>query len=151
MFVKQEGKVLLIRKKRGFGKGKINGPGGKLDEGETPLQAAVRETEEELGITPLDPEYRGSLAFEFTDGMRMFVSVFMATQYSGEEIETEEAAPLWFEVEKIPFEQMWADDQHWLGRMLETKENFEGKFEFEGDQMLWHEVRWDSDVIFGVL
>ena len=40
--------VLLIRKKRGIGAGKINGPGGKIDPGESPLQCAIRETREEL-------------------------------------------------------------------------------------------------------
>ena len=40
------GQVLLIRKKRGLGAGKINGPGGKLDPGETFAQTAVREVQE---------------------------------------------------------------------------------------------------------
>ena len=36
LFVIQEGRILLIHKKRGFGRGKINGPGGKIESGETP-------------------------------------------------------------------------------------------------------------------
>ena len=44
--------VLLIRKKRGLGAGKINGPGGRLEAGETPEQCAIRETHEEVGIDP---------------------------------------------------------------------------------------------------
>ena len=36
MFVIDDNRVLLIRKKRGLGAGKINGPGGRLEEGETP-------------------------------------------------------------------------------------------------------------------
>ena len=57
MFIIDEprGRVLLIRKKRGLGAGKINGPGGKLDPGETPEQCAVRETQEELHVTALEP------------------------------------------------------------------------------------------------
>ena len=35
MFVTRGDEVLLIRKKRGLGAGKINGPGGKVDPGET--------------------------------------------------------------------------------------------------------------------
>ena len=35
-FLHQHGRVLLMRKKRGHGAGKINGPGGKLESGETP-------------------------------------------------------------------------------------------------------------------
>ena len=33
MFVVQDGKILLIRKKRGIGAGKVNGPGGKFEPG----------------------------------------------------------------------------------------------------------------------
>ena len=57
MFIvdEQTQKVLLIRKKRGLGAGKINGPGGKIDPGESSLDCAVRETQEELGVTAFDP------------------------------------------------------------------------------------------------
>ena len=52
MFVFRDNEVLLIHKKRGLGKGKINGPGGKLEAGESLLECAIRETEEEVCITP---------------------------------------------------------------------------------------------------
>ena len=34
MFIIQDGRILLIEKKRGLGAGKINGPGGKIEPGE---------------------------------------------------------------------------------------------------------------------
>ena len=142
MFVQDGDKVLLIRKKRGFGMGKINGPGGKLDPGETELQCAVRETQEELHIHALDPVKRGELWFQFVDGMAMHVAVFKATSFEGEATETEEAAPLWLPVDGIPFDEMWADDRHWLHRMLTTSENFEGRFIFDGDRMDMHRIDW---------
>ena len=63
LFVRRAGQVLLIRKKRGLGAGKINGPGGRLDAGETPSQCAIREVQEELCVTPTDVQLRGELAF----------------------------------------------------------------------------------------
>ena len=48
MFVVQKGRILLIRKKRGIGAGKVNGPGGKFEPGETALQCVLREVREEL-------------------------------------------------------------------------------------------------------
>ena len=56
LFVVRDGRILLIRKKRGLGAGKINGPGGKLDPREAPLAGAIREVEEEIGVTPTGVE-----------------------------------------------------------------------------------------------
>ena len=65
LFVVRDGRVLLIRKKRGLGAGKINGPGGRIDDGETPAEAAVREVHEELCITPTQVRQHGELLFQF--------------------------------------------------------------------------------------
>ena len=51
VFVVRDGKILLINKKTGLGKGKVNGPGGKVEKGESPEDCAIRECQEELGIT----------------------------------------------------------------------------------------------------
>ena len=55
MFIRDGHEVLLMRKLRGIGAGKINAPGGKIEPGETPLEGAIRETQEELLVTPLKP------------------------------------------------------------------------------------------------
>lgn len=48
---KETDQVLLIRKlKPEWQYGKMNGIGGKIEPGETPVQAAVREIEEKIGI-----------------------------------------------------------------------------------------------------
>jgi 8-oxo-dGTP diphosphatase len=142
MFVRDGDQVLLIRKKRGFGMGKVNGPGGKLDPGETELECAVRETVEELGVRAHDAVKRGELWFQFVDGLGMHVAVFMATRHEGAATETEEAAPLWTPIEAIPFDRMWADDAHWLHRMLTGDETFLGRFVFDGDAMRSHAIEW---------
>ena len=91
--------MLLIRKKRGLGAGKINGPGGKIEPGETALASAIRETQEEIGVTPLGVEERGVLHFQFTDGYSLHCTVFVARDFEGEPIETAEALPMWFPVD----------------------------------------------------
>jgi 8-oxo-dGTP pyrophosphatase MutT (NUDIX family) len=57
--------VLLGRKKTGLGSGNIVGMGGKIEEGETPLQAIVREIEEEssLVVRPSDVRQLGFIPF----------------------------------------------------------------------------------------
>jgi 8-oxo-dGTP diphosphatase len=140
-FVRQGAKVLMIRKKRGLGAGKINGVGGKLDSGETPRACIVREAQEELGITLLDPEKRGELRFQFVDGYNLSCTVYVATEFSGTPTETDEAIPLWFNIDHLPFHEMWEDDKLWLLQVLKGKA-FRGYFLFEGDKMLSEQIEW---------
>ena len=140
-FITRGDEVLLIHKKRGLGAGKINGPGGRLEPGETARAAAVREVQEELGVTPHDPQLRGELHFQFADGYALHCAVFLADGCAGEPVETEEAVPLWVRRDAVPFDEMWADDRHWLPGVLEGR-CFCGYFEFDGDRMLGHRIDW---------
>ena len=144
MFIIDEAReqVLLIRKKRGLGAGKINGPGGKIDPGETSLQCAIRETQEELGVTALAPVKHGELWFQFVDGLSLHVDVFIATAHEGTAVETEEAVPLWTPLTALPLDEMWADDRFWLEEMLVARRRFIGRFTFEDDTMLSNEMHW---------
>jgi 8-oxo-dGTP diphosphatase len=144
MFIVDEvrGRVLLIRKKRGLGAGKINGPGGKIDPGESSAACAIRETEEELKVVALNPVLHGELWFQFVDGLALHVDVYRATQWTGEPVETAEAIPLWTPLEALPFDQMWADDRLWLAEVVREKRHFTGRFLFDGDTMVTNEVVW---------
>ena len=141
VFVLRGEEVLLIHKKRGLGAGKINGPGGKIEQGETPLQAGVREVEEELETTPFDLEEMGTLRFQFVDGLAIHCVVFIAAGFRGKPEETDEAIPEWFALDKIPYEQMWEDDQYWLPEMLEGNK-FSAWFEFDDESMLSKRIEW---------
>lgn len=139
LFVVRGGQILLIHKKRGLGAGNINGPGGRLEPGETALAAAIREAQEEIGITPLEVTASGDLHFQFRDGLSLHVAVFRAEDFAGTLCETDEATPLWVAVDAIPYARMWADDIHWLPLMLERKP-FVGHFLFDGPRLLDHRL-----------
>jgi len=136
-FIRREGKLLLILKKRGLGHGKFNAPGGRLEAGETPEQAAVRETQEEVGLTPQHLHPAGQLDFAFTDGYSLRCHVFTSDGFEGTLTETDEADPFWCDETDIPYGRMWADDRIWIPLMLEGR-RFEARFVFDGDLMLWH-------------
>ncbi|MBI5241877.1 MAG: 8-oxo-dGTP diphosphatase [Elusimicrobia bacterium] len=138
-FVVQDGRVLLIRKKRGLGAGKINAPGGRIEPGESAMDAARRETKEEVGLTPNGLARAGELFFRFTDGLDLYCTVFTAQSAAGGMIETDEAEPFWCPTTDIPYAEMWADDEKWLPWLLSGKP-FRGTFRFEDDRMLEHRV-----------
>ncbi len=140
-FIIKNEKILLIRKKRGLGMGKINGPGGRLEANETMLECAIREVQEELCITPVAPEYYGESLFQFTDGYSIHVHTYVAYDYEGTPTETDEAIPVWFDLDKIPYEEMWEDDIIWLPELIRGKK-FIGRYIFDGDKMLDHDIKF---------
>ncbi len=145
VFIEKDGEILLGMKKRGFGAGRWNGFGGKLQAGETLEEAAGRETEEEVGIAPRSLEKRGVLEFEFEGNSEILeVHVFKAGEWTGEPRETEEMWPEWFKISEIPYDDMWADDKIWLPLFLDGKK-FKGWFSFnENDQVLEHKLEIHS-------
>jgi 8-oxo-dGTP diphosphatase len=143
VFVIRDEKILLIDKKTGFGKGKVNGPGGKVEPGESPEACAVRECYEELGIRVANLRYCGQHRFQFVDGYSLLVWVYSSTEFEGVPTETPEAKPLWFALDSIPYERMWEDDCLWLPLLLRG-ERFQGRWLFDGDRMLDHELLTDN-------
>jgi len=143
VFVVRDGKILLINKKTGLGKGKVNGPGGKVEKGESPEDCAVRECQEELGITVSNLQYCGQHRFQFVDGYSIHVWVYLTQNYEGVPTESVEAKPLWVSLDEIPYEQMWEDDEIWLPMMLRG-EKFQGRWIFDGDRMVDYELLKDD-------
>ena len=135
VFVIKDRRILLIRKKRGLGAGKVNGPGGRLEPGESFDDCAVREVREELGVTPLHLVKLGQHGFQFIDGYSTFVRVYRAADLEGAPVETDEAAPLWVDLDAIPFDEMWEDDRYWLPLVVSGR-RFAGRWIFDGDRML---------------
>ncbi len=135
LFVIQDGQILLIHKKRGVGKGKINGPGGHIELGETPRECAIREIEEELCIKPLGVKDAGLLHFQFINGHSLHGFVYTATGFTGTPTETDEAIPLWTPVDNLPFDRMWEDDHTWFPHML-AGNYFSGRYIIDEDRMV---------------
>jgi len=140
-FAHDDARILLGMKKRGFGEGRWNGFGGKVEKEETIEDAVVRETQEEAGIKPTKISKRGILTFIFKgDPVALEVHIFSIVSYTGELCETEEMAPRWFAHGDIPFDAMWPDDKHWLPLFLQGK-RFEGEVLFgDNNTILKHSI-----------
>ncbi|UCH25788.1 MAG: 8-oxo-dGTP diphosphatase [Trueperaceae bacterium] len=143
LFLLRDGQVLLARKKTGFGRGKIVGIGGTAEDGEDIVQTAIRETVEETGVLPLDPKRVGSLSFFFPTrdtSWNMRAWVFTALKWKGQPVESDEVEPIWFDLDRIPFDEMWSDARFWLPQVLSGK-SLEGHFIFDDTLAVsWYRV-----------
>ena len=145
LFLMREHEVLLAMKKRRFGEGKWNGVGGKLDAGETTIEAAKRECQEEINVAPITIKHMADLHFfqqpETHPTMNTDCSVYICTEWKGEPSETEEMSPQWFDIDSIPYDDMWPDDKFWLPQVL-GGQKVDGTFVFDQNEVfISHEVR----------
>ena len=135
---KSEGKIseiCLAMKKRGFGVNRWNGVGGKVEEGETIECAAIRETQEEIGVEIKDINKVAELLFYFphNPAWDQKVSVYFSEHWEGVPTESEEMRPRWFSSDDLPFNDMWPDDRFWVPEVIVGK-FVKAKFVFgEGD------------------
>lgn len=138
-----ERELLLAMKKTGFGEGKWNGIGGRLDLGrksESISETAIREVEEEIGIKIKDIEKVAILNFSHpyflnSEEKEWQVHVFFAKQWEGEPLESKEMKPSWFKINELPFDEMWLDRKFWLPRVL-NGEKLEGNFVYKTDEII---------------
>lgn len=119
-YVLRGDEVLLAMKKRGFGAGKWNGPGGKVLAGEAVEDAMRREMREETGMEIGGLEDRGAIEFVYKGRPESTTrcSVFVSRDFSGDPMETEEMRPAWFSVDAIPYAEMWESDPLWFPSLL---------------------------------
>ncbi|QSZ54522.1 NUDIX domain-containing protein [Paenarthrobacter sp. AT5] len=114
--------VLLGTKKTGFGSGKVVGVGGHVEPGETAVEAAVREVMEEINVVVrvADLVQAGTVDFIFParPEWNMATTVYLTRTWIGEPSESDEIAPDWYPVARLPVERMWADAEHWLPAMI---------------------------------
>ena len=123
-------KILLMEKLRGFGKGLISAPGGKIDKGETPEQAAIREVKEEVNVDVSNLKHHGNIDFYSGNSKEWIVHVFSTKNVKGRIKNTEEGIPEWIEINKIPYDKMWADTKQWIPAVLKGKK-FNATFHFD--------------------
>lgn len=140
LFLRRDGEILLAMKKRRFGAGKWNGVGGKVEPDETYEQAAVRECQEEIDVTPQELHKVGELHFFDLPDVEHYCHVYTTTRWEGEPRETEEMRPQWFAEADIPYDTMWPDDELWMPLLLASK-LFKGSVTVEDNRVHQHDIR----------
>jgi len=137
--------LLLLKASGKFGGGFWNGPGGKIQDGETPQETVRREVFEETGLKVGVLSRAGHLEFFFGTGKAKpdwTAEVFVSADFIGDLRESEEGKLKWFKTEDLPIDQMWQDDRYWLP-LLVRGIKFSGSFEFSEDskRLISHEIK----------
>lgn len=136
VLVVQPPRVLLGKKKSGFGAGLWNGFGGIVEPGESIEDAARRGLKAESGLTVDTLQKMGQITFEFVGNSELMeVHVFRADQFHGEPKESDEMQPQWFQLDEVPYKQMWPDDAYWFPLVFQRK-LFRGYFKFQGQDTI---------------
>ena len=138
--------LLLIRKLRGHGAGKVNAPGGRVELGESVEACAIREVAEEVGIRVNALALRALLRYDDpAEGFAMAGFAFVSSDFEGTHTRTEEADPFWCPIDEIPYDEMWENDRLWLPRVLRG-ECLRADFRFCRDRLVAQAVTSDTNI-----
>jgi len=114
--IEKDGKLLLLKRKRGDYQGLWRLPGGKIEHDEHLSEAAVREVREELGIETSFRGYLGLVSEHLTkegeEDAHFMLSICLLDHEEGDPAESEEGEPRWIAFEKledIKFEMIPSD------------------------------------------
>lgn len=152
-YLRQGDEVLMlhrIKKEVDINKGKWVGVGGRFENGESPLECAMREVKEETGLTMLDPQLRAHITFNFLnpdpslkDWETEYTFVYTCEHWEGEltESEIDEGLLYWIPLDALPGLDLWEGDSLFLDLIFHGAPFFAMKMTYDGDKL----VNWTLD------
>ncbi len=145
VYIFRDEEVLLGIKKTGIGAGRVMAPGGKVELGEDPLAAIVREAEQEVGLRLIDPAPLGVLIGHNPGAGDHQVVIFTADQFTGDLRPSRELHPAWYPVQAPPVGLMMAGDRFWFDHVL-NRQPFRAEVWYDAD---WHVVQAEVQPAIG--
>lgn len=143
-YIRKNGKTLMlhrVKKEDDMHKGKWNGLGGKIEDGETPEECMIREIKEECGLNAKNPLMKGILTFpQFSKGETWYVFLFLVTEFDGELSESNEGNLEWIDDDKLLDLNLWDADKIFM-KWLDQKGFYSGKFIYRDGVFIEHEFK----------
>ena len=135
----KDNNVLMLfrnKKKKDINKEKWIGVGGHIEEGETPLEAVIRETYEETELHINKCELVAEVTFFFKEDVEM-MRVFTCDDFSGEvNYDCSEGTLEWIPLEKLFSIPLWEGDKYFLKPILSKEPFFEMVMRYEDDKLV---------------
>lgn len=135
----KENSVLMLfrnKKKKDINKEKWIGVGGHIEEGETPLEAIIRETYEETELRINKCELVADITFFFHEDVEL-MHVFTCSDFSGEvNYDCSEGTLKWIPLDELFSIALWEGDKLFLKPILDKEPYFEMSMRYEGDKLV---------------
>jgi 8-oxo-dGTP diphosphatase len=152
VYLRHQGDILMVHRNRKPGdyhEGKWNGLGGKMDPGESPIEAARRELEEEAGLNLAPERFHNLGVLHFPDFKSEKHEDWLVVVFTADVTEAEarsavdfpcpEGKPEWIAPERLFTLNLWEGDRHFLPRVL-ARTPFFATHWYEGERLVRHEA-----------
>ena len=116
----KEDKCLMLyrnKKENDLNQGKYIGVGGKIEDGETPEVALIREVREETGYFLNGFTKRGEILFQ-NDDYSEYMHLYTSNTFFGKEIKCDEGDLVWVSIDDILNLNLWEGDKVFLKMLL---------------------------------
>lgn len=137
-YLEQDGCYLMlhrIKKKKDVNHDKWIGVGGKFEPGETALACALREVQEETGLTMQNPQYRGIVDFYYAPWPAERMHLYTCTEFTGTMTDCNEGTLEWVPKEAVQNLPIWPGDKLFFKLLAEDAPFFHLELTYDGDTL----------------
>ena len=133
-YVEKDGQYLMLhrtKKENDMHENLWVGLGGKFEPGESPEDCVIREVYEESGLLIQNPILKGIMTFPSFDQEDWYVFLFLATDFIGDIIPSNEGELAWIDRDQLCNLPMHEGDRYFLKWIEECANVFTAKFIYE--------------------
>lgn len=137
-YLEQDGCYLMlhrIKKKKDVNHDKWIGVGGKFEPSETALACALREVQEETGLTMQNPQYRGIVDFYCAPWPAERMHLYTCTEFTGTMTDCNEGTLEWVPKEAVQNLPIWPGDKLFFKLLAEDAPFFHLELTYDGDTL----------------